>query len=264
MKYLRCVVVFCLFPLFSLDADIAEFNEKVKEAEESPKTEREERANTENMEENPFADAIFALFRIIWAANNLNTRYGEYPYEPSGYIRWRDENGEPRAGDRLGWFGADIQSFTLDGYGHGIWARLEGHFLPFFGPYLETWHLTDGGAFQNAFRLGGLIPLFQSAPFSMSVYGQWNYWYGSLERNGGALGLEIRSYPVKPLAFSWRGGFQAFENFQIGESELKIGIVLGRWEPFIGWRSWALQTGGENPTVVAFKQGYFAGLRAYF
>lgn len=246
-----------------LHADIADFGEKVAEAESAPNEEAQPPASSGSDGNTAFGEFFVELVSYLWAIDNLYTTYGPYPYVPDGYIRWADDGGRPAPGRRNSWYSVDAEGFYLSGFGAGAWTRLEGYAWRFFGPYAEAWLLSDGAAFQGGGRVGVLFSIFQTQAFSLSLYSQWNQLFGALERTGATVGLELRSYPFRPLSLRWRGGAQLFEGFKIVESELSAGLVYGPWEPYFGWRWWSLGNGGSNPTPLAEYGGFSVGLRRH-
>jgi hypothetical protein len=102
----------------------------------------------------------------------------------------------------------------------------------------------------------------QFNPFSLSLYVQWQLWSGLMMRNGVVMGAEFRLYPVKPLSFRGKLGFQTFESFSLGEVEIEAGFLLKAWEVFMGWRGWTF--GAEHPESAVSWAGPYAGIRRYF
>lgn len=264
---------FLLFFIPSLlAADISDFAEDVERAESSNTSEEED--EWEDGEENDgddfFSQLIVELFKLIWIANNTSSTYGDFPYSENGYILWADleyndwteEYELIPTGERDYWYTADLQYMHVGGIGTGALATFKGHFFRFIGPYFEAWTLQDGKDTQSAFRLGILFSLFQSDPFSMSFYGQYQRWMGVLDRQGGTYGLEYRLYPFEPLSIQIRTGVQAFENFQMGELEVQGGVVFDRFELLAGWRWWDLRN--LESLLIAEYQGPYFGARVHF
>ena len=201
--------------------------------------------------------------------NNTTTTYGSYPFSPDGYIclaKIEDASVDhlvyATTGKRDQWFKTEIQGIWMQDIGFGSWITFKGQLYRFIGVHCEDWMIIDGHNVLNGLRLGLSLSLVQSDPFSLSAYGQWNLWSGVLERNGGTLGLDIDSFPVKPVALHFKAGFQLFRNYSMGELEAQIGILFGSLECFVGWRYWNLINDGGS-TAYKFN-GAFGGLRLYY
>ncbi len=240
-----------LFPLSTLSADLSDFKKDVESTEQIAPQEKKTEEPPET--DNSLLNLLVDLFKFIWWLNTSTVTYQPYPYYDSNYDL--KEN-------RRHWFSADLQAMGLSNLGYGTWATLKGHFLPFFGPYLEGWSLSDGKSNLSGIRLGATIPLYQSDPFSLGLYGQWNTWIGILERTGGTLGLEFRAHPFPPISLQGKAGFQIFQNFSMGELEAQIGWNKGPWELFAGWRYWNLLTNQGVP--LKEYAGAFGGIKVYF
>ena len=273
---MRCILLLLLLS-FALPAmahaDLDDFREEVEEAEkekppEESRTEDEE--DDEEEGESLLGRFLWELFGAIWLVNNTTTTYGSHPYSADGYIRWaRVEEGYGADGEvyiptgrRSHWLYSEIQALALEGLGQGTWFTLKGHAYRFFGPYFEGWVLGDGEDLFGGLRLGLTFSLFQSDPLSLSLYGQGNMWFGVLARSGGALGVELRSYPFKPLSLQLRGGLQLFERFSVGEVESRAGLLFGRWEAYAGLRWWRLLDGAG--LVRERYSGPFAGAGCHY
>lgn len=201
-------------------------------------------------EPNPFADLVARIIAVAWAADNVWTTYEDYPYAggAKGFVRWPKTGGDAApgtlnledAGGRNGYLTASVTAFSLDGLGFGAWAAVEGHAFRFIGPYVETWTLADGAQRLGGYRLGAKFALIQADPFNLSVYGQFNGWYGTLNRQGGTAGVTLRTYPFAPVVLEARLGAQIFEKFSVSEFEFQAGWMLGRYEVLAGFRGWTI------------------------
>ncbi len=267
MRRITAALLLCLFPLATLPADIADVAKKVQQAEAVPDERRPVEIEDDSEADDgdgSFAEFVFGVFGLVWLWNNLGTTYGPYPHAPEGYVLWQDAEGESPPGGRDQRYSTDAQAFELKGFGRGAWARLEGRFFRFIGPYAEVWTLDDGHAVQYSSRLGGQVSLFNADGFNWFLYGQYVHWFGAIERDGSGFGSVMRSYPVKPLSLEWRAGVQTFDGFVVGASEVSIGALIGRFEPYVGYRWWNLGTGGDSSVDIGAWSGAFAGLRAHF
>ncbi|GEM_PF-2971323 len=257
-------LIFLSMPVFS---DIADLEKDVEEAEK--RNQPRPPATEDNQEkDNPFFDLLLELFRIVWFVNNTTTTYNDYPYAKEDFVAWAEPDDSKSeiwyntTGIKDYWYSLEIQPLLLEGIGYGGSVALKGHLFRFFGPYMEAWSHVDGEDFQGGARLGLLFSIIQSDPLNLSLYGQWNTWFGTINRGGGTLGLEFRSYPFQPLTLQARAGFQLFSAFKVAELEVQAGVMFNRFETFFGWRSWDLQTTWGDS--VETYQGPFGGLRVYF
>jgi len=236
--------------LNDLKDDVKTEEKKTDEAQKDTKDEAAPTASSSSSGSDPVAEFVARLVVLAWAADNVWTTYEDYPYagEAPGFVRWPEATGSISSeglglkdrGGRNGYLTASLTGFGLDGYGAGAWASLEGHFYRFIGPYLETWTLADGSQRLGGYRLGATFSLIQADPFNLSVYGQFNGWYGVVNRQGGAVGLQLRTYPFRPLVLEARLGGQLFEKFSVSEGEFQLGWLFGRYEVVAGVRSWTI------------------------
>ncbi|HKL86752.1 MAG TPA: hypothetical protein VJ861_10515 [Treponemataceae bacterium] len=256
------IYMICGTPLF---ADMDSFKNSIEKAEkEEQKTQNEEDSV---IEQNELAEVIFQLIFLGWGANNLTAIYSDYPYYYEPFIQ-RDYSLiapfevknmlPPPENKKSWWYSLDFQPFYLSDIGGGSWLTFKGNSWRFFGPYFEAIVLTDTKEIIGALRLGATLSIIQTNPFSLNLYGQWISWFGFLERNGGTFGLETHFYPIKPLSFHFRGGFQTFSHFQISEAELKTSFFSGPREFYLGWRWWDLKDSKQNS--IDFWSGPFGGI----
>lgn len=239
-----------------LRADLADLETGVEAVEKDEGAGSPAPADTEDGGDNLFGDLLIELFRILWATNNLSTTYGDHPYPDDGpFVRLGTWKPDPDTGDlgvyplrgRDWWYTAEAQGFVLEGLGAGTWFSIQGNAFRFFGPYAEVWNLTDGSQIQGGVRAGANVSLLQTEVLSLAVYTQANFWYGTVNRSGGSVGLEARAYPLKPLSLGGRWGAQLFRKFSVSEAEALAGWVLGTVEVAAGWRWWQLRNLAGDP-----------------
>jgi hypothetical protein len=268
-------VLFLLTPA-PLFADLSDFQEDVEDTREQSEEERRENSRDEDYREEDrepedgggsiLGQIILEILQFIWVTNNTTTTYGDYPYSPTGYINWAQRDpvygGMMTTGYRDQWFAIDAQGVYLEGLGFGAWSTFRGHFYRFFGPYIDAWSITDGEEDFYGFRLGGSVALFQSDPFSLSALIQYDRWGGVLDEEGLLLGIELRSYPFRPVGLQYRASAQLFGGFTVVESDVQLGIILSRYELFGGYRWWGLTTSGGELTNQY--RGPVAGIRIHF
>lgn len=260
LAFLAFLLLILLAPL-RLYADLGDFQQDVEQTEDQA-DDSDEIANgdqdSDEDNDDEYSDEdddgsiigqiLFEIFKFVWVLNNTTTTYGAYPYSPTGYISWAEPADDyygldyVTTGYRSSWFALDSEAIYLDGLGFGSWATLRGHFYRFFGPYLDSWVISDGSDLFYGLRVGGSLSLFQSDPFSMSVFAQWVSWNGILDREGANIGVELRSFPGRPLALQYRLGYQFFGSFHMLESDAQLGILFNRFEIFGGYRWWGLLT----------------------
>jgi hypothetical protein len=194
--------------------------------------------------------------------------YTAYPYYPGGYIRrpwnlYADELYQAsRWNHKNHWFSPSLSTFYLNNIGGGPWLSLSGNIFKFIGPYVDTFLILDGSSYLYGLRAGAHFSLFQTDPFSAAFYLQYQLWTGILTRQGATMGLDLRLYPVKPLALKAKFGFQAFDYVSLGEIELEAGIMLKSWEIFGGYRWW--QPPENRDTPPPDWHGPYLGLRLFF
>ncbi|GHU96868.1 hypothetical protein FACS189483_01080 [Spirochaetia bacterium] len=274
--YCFCIVFFlflCVLPHQRLYADMDSFKDFIEAEEGRQNTETGALSSGGGSHGNGFGWFLWNLFEWVWFFNNTYLQYGDYPYDGAGYIRrpWDAAQSAAQntaqgseysqAPDRTKpyWFAASASGFYLDGMGAGAWASFSGNVYKFFGPYADAFMVTDGENTLGGVRLGLHLSLFQSNVFNMSLYSQWQLWYGLLSRNGGTLGLEFRLYPFKPLTLRAKLGMQLFDSFTLEEAEVEGGFMLKAWEFFGGYRWWGF---GEDSAALWI--GPYLGVRRYF
>lgn len=249
---------------FKSSIEQAEKTEKKKDPEKTPET-------PESTENNSVVEIIFQLVFMGWGINNLTAIYSDYPYFSEPFIQrdystiapleTKDLLPAPQ-NKKSWWYTVDVQPFYLQRIGGGSWLTLRGNSWRFFGPYFEVLALTDTHETMGALRLGGTLSIIQTNPFTLNFYGQWISWFKFLERNGGTFGIESRFFIIKPLSFHFRGGFQTFPHFQIGEAEVKTSFFSGPCEFYLGWRWWELKDLNHN--YIDSWSGPFAGIALWF
>jgi hypothetical protein len=262
-------------------ADMSDFKDSIIEAEQAPAPKDDDEQKTQKKSESDDKDnednlgtiilrAMFDLAADLWYPDNIGISYGSYPYEKGDYLRHalaeKDyDTGEWTLDRKEGkpWaFSAEVQPFFLGKVGGGSWFTFRGNAWRFIGPYVEGAMLTDGTDTLGTARLGLTFSLLQTNPLSASLYAQWDTWSGLLDRNGFAFGIVADSYPIKPVSLHFRGGFQSFEKYSIGEAEIRGGALKGAWEFSGGWRFWTLIDAGGNKTNTW--SGPFASVARYF
>lgn len=261
-------VVLSTFPVW---ADLNDLKDEVKKEEsqsDPPQEPTTVNSGNQTSSNDPTGNFVATVLMYAWAADNLWTTFEDYPYagDAEGFVLWpkvidtdtASNSALPLtdAGGRNGYWTVSVTGFGLDGLGIGSWVALDGQAYRFFGPLVETWTLYDGTQMLGGYRLGGTFSLVQADPANIAFYGQLNGWYGHLERQGAALGLRLRTYPLRSLVVEGRIGVQAFEGFSVIEAEIQLGWMLGRYEVFAGARRWTL-------SETASYTGVSGGLRVW-
>ncbi len=146
-------------------------------------------------------------------------------------------------------FSIDTSFVWMNKIGLGAESRFEGLFFPYIGPYIENlaiyniqkgeFHFNNKG-FRDNIKLGGQLSLLQSNLLSANFIFSYTNWSSkSFEdfSNGINVGAVIRSYPIKPLTFEWKFGWQFYSSdFKIFESNLQAGIMMKNYEIFAAWK----------------------------
>jgi hypothetical protein len=261
--FFRTAAALCLFvsavPLY---ADMDSFKDAVESAEEENREKEHEKPAQEKKDDDDGALMLirlfFEIFGRLWLYSN-DISYGPYPYCPGGFVR-RPAPGEMVPdGEKDSSYSLGLSGLYLSGVGGGSWLSFSGNLFRFIGPYADVFLVTDGEDLLNGFRIGAHLSLFQSNFFNAALYIQYQLWYGFLQRDACAMGFEFRLYPLKPLSFRAKFGFQLFEHFTLGDIELEVGCMIGGWELFAGYRWW--QIAGDTPYPLW--SGPLLGLRRY-
>ncbi len=262
---LCAIVLIAFFALTPLCADIADHRDNVREAREAGKKEEVRKEEDQEDGDSALGSFIFELFGLLWAYNNLWTTYSPYPYAEGPFIRFPVPS-VPSAGQDIQWIPAtrknhwlalETSGVWMDGIGFGSWSSLRGHFWRFFGPSVDVILLADGRETLPSARIGGNFSLLQFNRLSMNIVAQ--YVTGSMEeeQSGSCVGLDIVSYPVRPVSLRFRVSSLNYEYHGYTETDLSLGVFSGPVEFFAGWRYWQLQTRGG--TVMDRYHGIFAG-----
>jgi hypothetical protein len=282
MKKLRTSILallcLSLFDPAEIHADLSDFKDDVEDTKEQSEERRRDEKDDEIQNSGSYEDGedgegsivariVLEILQFIWVVNNTTTTYGAYPYSPSGYIKWAEpvpgwEEHYRTNGYRDQWFALDAQGVYLENLGFGSWLTFRGHLYRFFGPYFDTWTITDGSDVFYGYRLGGSFSLFQSDPFSLSVFLQYDAWRGILNEDGLHFGGEIRSFPARPIGLQYRAGIQIFDGFNVIESDAQLGLIFERIEVFGGYRWWGI-TNSAGELTVSYA-GPMAGIRLHF
>ncbi|WP_303919827.1 hypothetical protein [Treponema berlinense] len=258
-----------------------------EQAEPAPeKSITSETTGSSSSDSSGFVEFLLEMLVMGWGINNIPVRYTAYPYKYDSpkYLNWNPKlteeldaalaavTDEPQPETRAHRYSLSDSFFYLGNLGTGNEFCFEGLFFPVIGPYFENLALTEqDGWFDNTYgniRLGGQMALISSNIFSATGIIQWSRWYGNtskiLKDSGLALGMDLLSYPIKPICLQWKFCWQTFtEEVYIFDSLLSAGILLGRLEIFAGWK--VLEVGNtEHKSLTKTWQGASAGCRLYF
>ncbi len=175
-------------------------------------------------------------------------------------------------------FSIDSSFVWLNEIGLGVETRFEGLFFPYFGPYFENMALGNAQegdfffnkkGFRDNLKLGGQVSLLQTNFISANFLLAYTNWFGDgfdSFNNGIYAGFLFRSYPVKPLVFEWKFGWQVFSSdLKIFGSDLQVGVMAGKTELFAAWKVLSFDYDGDD---FYWHMGNFHGLslgfRRYF
>jgi hypothetical protein len=291
-KFLTCrlgvllVIVIAFFltagPVF---ADLSNLRDDVEEAESvSRNSEEYYEEDTEDdyyqddecccedceEESNIFVEIMVEILSVIWSYNNAAASYSNYPYSDGAFYHGAQFQTDKYSGNdylepalpKRSWYELGAQAYYLDGLGTGTGLSIKGHFWSFIGPYLEGMFFYEGEDYLRAVRLGMQFALIQSTGFTLELYGQYQAWQGMLERQGGTFGVQLMSFPAKPVSLQIRSGAQFFPSFTVAEFDGRLGIMQGPWEFYGGWRWWNLLA--TNDQSIAVYQGPFFGVSRYY
>lgn len=268
------VLLFCvlllLVPTPTAYADLDDFRRDVEEEEEENRDEQDETTGSDEEDgSNPFARLLYEITIFAWTLHNTSVFYADFPYAerplPSG-IRARgfvhfdtesiriDENFTiSRVGPQRKryWFEVHSGALATEDGGYGGMASLQGRFTPFFGPDIDTRFIADGDDLLNITTAGIDMSILQHDFFTWTLYGKWAGFRGILERNGGAAGSQIHTYPFNPVSLHLRTGAMVFPNIAFGQVEGRLAVHVNRLSLFGGAN--LLQS--ENARLLSFETG---------
>lgn len=228
---------------------------------------------------------ILVIIGIGIAYYWLNTvQFFDYPY---------DENSSPADGNYVtrgyldGIFykdpGFNRSRFSLDsslvylhGFGLGNETRFEGLLFPYIGPYFENlalynfqsgkYDFSERGVRDNL-KIGGQLSLIQSNLLITNLLVQYTSWYSpqfDFLHKGCAVGILLRSYPVKPLVIEWKLSSQNYpHSFTVFESDFHLGVMRKDYEVFASWKLLSFSNSEDESFGDDFS-GLTLGLRKYF
>ena len=172
-------------------------------------------------------------------------------------------------------FAFDSSLVFLNRFGLGNETRFEGLLFPYIGPYFENLALynfqsgdfdyTQKGLRDNL-RTGGQLSLLQTNILSVNFLVQYATWFGKDFddfKNGVAVGILLRSYPINPLVLEWKACVQDFGDFSFFDWDLHLGIMREAYEYFVALKFWGVsdsQDDFENDASI----GMSLGFRRYF
>ena len=121
---------------------------------------------------------------------------------------------------------------TID-TGSGFFFGCRGKVWTFIGPEIDYTHLWDTSGSLLHLSLGVNISFIQFDRLSVDGYIQ----YSLLDHLSGiAGGLLLTSYPVTPLSLFLRMGGQVYRDISFFNAEGRIGAVIYRFNPYVGYR----------------------------
>lgn len=297
-RLLVLTLLFSLFASFTTPAfaDIDSFKDSVEDAnedsEESPKENENKKTRTrekdpppsankkwrerdtddrnyQNKTNNTASELLLEICCGAWILNNFYVSFEPYPYANDGkYICYNLDN-TILPNTQFYRFSISTSGVYVPDIGYGNESVFEGYFYKCFGPLVENTVYRDAEEMTGDIKVGGQLALFQTSPFSLSVFMQWSHWYGELTTtfpsSGIAFGLHVRSFPFKPLVLEWRFGGQTFGDDYacLMESDLQIGAMIGRFELFCAWKNISVLSSSMK-TKYNESNGITAGAKIYF
>lgn len=215
---------------------------------------------------------LLQLLGILWL-HNLGVRYAPYPYSFDGEraLVW-DMHDNLRDGEfKIHRYAVETAFVCMEELGVGNQTRFEGMFLPFLGLYAENLLLCQTSCNPDLSGNAGLalrLPFFQTNPLSLYMDAGAAIWYGDvhciLREPAFLLGLELRSYPFKPLTLRLRLEAQGYDDdVDLTFFELEAGLMFNRWEVFIASHTLTVAN-AEQDEPTADWASIVCGVRLYF
>ena len=242
------LVILVCPPLF---ADLDDFGREVDEEQEEGPDDRD----PPNIKDDPdtevdegYGGIVGALIYpfVLWLAFNISTYYPPFPYAVSDF----DSESEPYfAGSSIdmivpysslkrmrGNFRASGGFFYEGGdRGATVAASASGIVFGILWPEFEYRWWGDSSGNLHFFRLGGIIPVVQSDPFTLGVPMAAAFYVDTFNLIGFAVGGVILSYPVRPLSLEVRGGAIIAPELILWEIGGRISVYVHRFEIFTGY-----------------------------
>lgn len=194
----------------------------------------------------------------FWA-ENLKFTYGSYPYS------------DDASRDRKQRFSVSSSFLWLKDLGIGNISSFNCMLVPFAGLFAENLFLYDNinkeGSMGNV-TAGLQIPLVQFSSTDLFIRAGCTKWYNEahslLKKVSFLGGLELRIFPVEPLAFRTRLEWQFFkDNVYIFDCEMEAGFLINRAELFAGWKHLSIGNSSSNSSTDNWN-GISSGLRIHF
>lgn len=241
----------------------------IEEAEEiektSPKTEESKTKTTSRSTSD--IDSEIDLFLMLFELWSLNfyTQFTRAPYYGGNSLLFIPPGMKIFSNQyNHWWYSTGTGTTYLHNIGLGTFATFDGCIYSFFGPQLEVYSFADKNKdLLYGTKLGGNVALIQTNPFSLYLYVQYallNSNLLSIPYSGTCIGLEIRSFIVKPVTFKLRTDFSDFETFQLYDFTVQLGIMLKKNELYLGYRSWEFK---QADLSLSKSRGATIGYRYY-
>ncbi|MBQ6057019.1 MAG: hypothetical protein IJL34_05035 [Treponema sp.] len=272
----RKLIALAFLSLFTAGLFAGGFNDAVDEAKPRKKQKTTSSSSGSN---DPCVDAcaevcVRTAAEILaagWLLNNLTCSYTNFPYEQlrPNYV-YNVQNGSLKKAR----FSASTAFVYLKGLGIGNETIFEGLLFPVVGPYVENIIFSDKNEKEDGqdstelgnIRIGGQLSLLQNDYLSCTAILQWSHWYldSTIDTNGITIGLDLRSYPVYPVAVMWRINMTTFNNdLYVVDSNLEDGVFSRRYEVFAGWKY--MSVGNESTNYRSdYWNGLYSGIRIHF
>ena len=250
---LVCILTLIACP--GLFADLDDFGREVeKEKEKEPEDDAEDERPVFDSGDYPDSEtdvglgAIFYIFYPIffWAAHNISTWYPPYPYAVSGYtIEYLPRStgntfGESEPYDARKRMKASFRvsgGFFYEGGDRGttVAASASGRIFGILWPEFQYRWRGDDSGYLHSVRLGGVIPIVQTDPITIGVPMAAAVYRGSFKLTGFAVGVIVRSFPVRPISLEFRAGSVIDGNLTLWEAGARLSVYLNRVEFYTGY-----------------------------
>lgn len=169
---------------------------------------------------------------------NKNTRYLDYPYSECGDNFFVRENSVNYDNAKI--FYGTIESSIVKGLNQkylGNESKLHFALLPILGVKAENIIFeTSDHSYDGNFKLGVEIPILLFDYFNLGLDTFWSLMYYESVKNYYCIGVNVKSFFVKPLILEGSAYFHGTDDIYFQEYSAQMGVFVKSLNIFAGWK----------------------------